>query len=159
MSIRQKLNQNSMAATAGAAAVVALALIIIIWQVWPSQRSEPKGQYFSSDEGKSYFAESLGTVPPITKDGKDAVQAMVFKCGWGKPFVGFLQRYTPDAKKRLEEALAAKRDLPPTALLSGTEAKRPGESEWVKATDERFGQITNVHCPDGKLDGLKTVWP
>ena len=157
MSIRQKLNQNSIVTIGGAGLIIVLALVMVVMQFRGNHPQKPTGLYFTVDDGKNYFAESLGTVPPITKGGKEAVQAIVFKCGWGKPFVGFLQRYTPEAKARMEEAAAANRE--PPLMPAGTEAKRPGESEWVKATDERYMAITNIRCPDGSLDGLKTVWP
>ena len=159
MSIREKLNQNGTLTTLGAVAIVVLAVVVVVWQLGSRGSPEPKGLYFSSDDGSSYFVQDLNSVPPITKGGKEAVQAMVFKCGWGKPFVAYLQRYTPEAKKRYEESIANNTGLSPAAIIPGRQVKRPGDKEWISSSDPQYTPIINVQCPSGKIDDLKTVWP
>lgn len=161
MSIREKLNQNSTLATAGAAVLIVLALGAVAWQFWPAAGSEAtlKRFYFTTDDGKTLFAEDITKVPPFKQDGKDAYHAMVYKCGWGKQFVGYLTRYTPEMKQRMEEAIAAGRPLDGQATVGGAEIKKPGEAEWVKATDDAATRVGAVLCPDGTLNGLKVVWP
>jgi hypothetical protein len=71
-----------------------------------------------------------------------------------------MQRYTPEGKKRLE-AMGGK--IPtgdPTVaegLQAGIEVKRPGDKDWVKASDPRAGEVTRAQCKD--LDGLQVVSP
>ena len=159
MSLREKLNKNGKLATVGAAVIIGIALVVVIWQALPSQLGRPKGLYFSMDDGKGYYTEDINAVPPITKDGKEAVQAMVFKCGWGKPFVGYLQKYTPEMKKRYEESIAAKTDLHPSVLVTGRLVKKPGDKDWTASDNPNYHEIADVRCPSGKLDDLKGVFP
>ena len=159
MSLRDKLNKNGKLATIGATLVIVIALVVVIWLAMPRHSSQPRGVYFTVDEGKSYYTESLESVPPLTKDGKEAVQALVFKCGWGSPFVGYLQKFTPEMKKRLEEAIAAKTDLHPAVLFAGRLVKKPGDKDWTASDNPHYQDIAIVRCPSGNLDDLKSIFP
>ena len=68
------------------------------------------------------FAQTV-RVPPFELDGKQAVGVMVYSCDEGKTrFVGYLYRYTPEGKARVEEMIKQHRAGPPVGL----EVKRPG---------------------------------
>lgn len=158
MGIRQKLNQNSTFATGGAAAVIVLALIVAIWQLWPHRAREPKRAYFTIDEGKSYFADDIGRIPPFDKDGKQACSAQVVRCGWGKPFVAFMERFTPQGLERLQKVDTRHTSAGDIARGGGAEIKTPGTSEWINWMDPRSAQVTTIKCPDGKTSPMP-VWP
>ena len=113
--------------------------------------------YFSTDDGKTYFADKLTKLPPFDKDGKPAYRAHVFECG-GKRVVGYLSRYRPEAIAALEEAAASRgTGKPPrnaAALAAvgtyGLEVKRPGDAFWVSQADARRATAVRVfRCPDG----------
>lgn len=160
MRIRQSINRHAPFAVTATALVMVLSLSAIIWQVWPDRSRPIKAAYFTVDDGQTYFVDDPTKVPPFAKDGNEAYQAFVFQCGWHRPFVGYLLRYTPEAKKRLEHAIAAKENLAPGAVAFGMQAKRPGGADWVTATEEpHYDALTNIRCPDGTLDGLRSVWP
>lgn len=114
--------------------------------------------FFSVDDGKTWFADDLNRLPPFDKDGKQANRAFVFKCADGKEFVGYLQRFTPEAKRTLQQIQTPdpnrKGPLNPAtirdAYTAGREVKRPGETQWVSGAEgPKASKITAVMCPNG----------
>lgn len=161
MGIRQKLNQNSAATSGAAAALIILALVVVVWQAWPRNTKDPNRAYFTVDEGQTYFVDDIRKDPPFDKDGKVAVRAQVVRCGRDKPFVAFVERFTPEAKKYIAEMEAkgkgssvSRGDL----SFNGAEIKRPGETEWIKWSDRRVSEITTVHCPNADTVAVP-LWP
>ena len=90
------------------AGISLVAILILIYLIYPSHPLEnvarPAGamRYFSTDDGKTWFADEATKLAPFRKDGKDAVRAYVFKCADGKKFIAFLERLTPEGKKKVE---------------------------------------------------------
>ncbi len=101
----------------------------------------------------------------------------MFTCDHGDThFVGYLLRFKPEAKLRIESQLklgADTRGNRGPMDMNGAEVKRPGDSAWVGYFDPRdtgkviqdairkgqdprklklytFDEITKVSCPDGK---------
>jgi hypothetical protein len=138
---------------------------------WLSPGERPKlahKVFFTTDDGKTWFADEADKIPPFEKDGKPAYRVYVYRCGDGKPFVSHLERYTPEAKKLLEEGRANNRlgdpDLLEKIFMNGIEVKDPGtgdeETNWVKQSDyARASKITEPRCPDGKQEELEAVVP
>jgi hypothetical protein len=123
----------------------------------------PTKAFFTTDDGATWFADDIDKVPPFDKDGKMAVRAHVFRCGHGKTFVDHLERYTPQAKRLLEQAGAENRtpDADPelAAAVMNYQVKRPGGQEWVPINDvARSMQITTVRCPEGTQE-VEPVFP
>ena len=117
--------------------------------------------FFSVDDGKTWFADDMTKVPPYDKDGKQAVRAFVFHCSDGKKFVGYLQHFTPDAKRAIEQLQTPdpNRTGPPDtsgiqkAYTVGREVKRPGDAKWISgAQGLESAQIIAVKCPSGGGD-------
>ena len=84
------------------------------------------------------------------------ISVWMYSCDGGKTkFPGFLERYTPQAKARLESALvdfnSGKSHIPPSASAGDAEVKKPGPGNpWVSRTNyQQAHKITNVQCPDG----------
>lgn len=127
--------------------------------------------YFTVDDGATWFADSLDQIPPFTKDGKEAVRAYIFRCGKGKPFVAYLERYRPEAKKLIEEARMKARqnpEAPPDPALhaklmgGGVEVKKPNDpSPWVQQRDfQRYSQVVQIKAPAGEsIEELEPVLP
>lgn len=167
MSLREALQRHSAASTAVTLIVTILAIAYVIYFLSTSRSpgAAAKQAYFSTDNGATWFADDISLLPPYDKDGKQAVRAYVFRCADGKPFVAYLMRFTPEAKKSLEAARAANSGGLDAQLLLATErsqseAAKPGTSQWVHAKDRQaYDQVTRLNCPDGNMAGLELVMP
>jgi hypothetical protein len=169
MGIREKMNQNPGVTTGVTIAIIVVALIFIVWQLWPNRGPKiPTKAFYTVDDGATYFADDIKKIPPFDHEGKQAVRAYVFKCG-GKEFVAYLERYTPQAKAKLEKAReeAAKNPdaMPPDMMMpdmmqQGIQVKKPGTGQWVSEADfQRSQDIMQVKCPDGTTNNLEPVMP
>jgi hypothetical protein len=160
MGVRQWLNQqNRMVVLAGAVGII----VIVVACLTVLQRGSNRGDggraedggaakaFFSIDEGKTWFREDARKIPPFTRDGKEAVRAYVYKCDDGKEFVGFVERYTPELKRKLEAADAnGGGDGPMLDAAKGIEVKGPGQASWIKQSDTRAMAIMTPKCANGE---------
>ncbi len=134
------------------AIVASLVLLTLTSVLSAAEDRKPLKGYFTSDDGQTWFADDLTNIPPFEKDGRQCVRAFVFTVEGNTNirFVGYLQRYTPEAKVVLERQQPGQ---PPSqevvsALVNGTEVKRPGDKEWRKFGDAP--EIVNIVAPGGK---------
>ncbi len=162
MSVRERLsNDKKMGVAIGIALILVAALALAI-QFWPKRKANLEMAYFTDDDGKTWFEDSTYQVAPFMHDGKTAVIAEIYSYDNGsKRFCAYLAKYTPDAQKRLEAALADARSKgqPPDSIelyhdpgfiRTGMLAKLPGDNNsWIPYTDSRVGQIFSIHSPDG----------
>ena len=167
MGLRETLNENPRITTG---ITVGIIVVVLAWILWPSAGGVGGGgggvvseAFYTIDDGKNYFADDATKIPPFKKDDKDAVRAVVYKCG-GKTFVNHLERYTPDAQQKLT-AIYTKGGPEATdpSLLepirdSGLEVKSPGDKEWVKVTDPKAQAVLKPKCPGDGAD-LERVMP
>ncbi|MCI0538169.1 MAG: hypothetical protein L0Z50_23430, partial [Verrucomicrobiales bacterium] len=101
--------------------------------------------FFTTDDGKTFFVANSENVPPFEFNGKIAVHAYVFECD-GKRFVGFLERYTPEARKTIMAQQHSSFEIE----TYGRELKKPGDTTWVRASDaDALAKVTDVKCPNG----------
>lgn len=154
MGIRETINKNPKQTTAITAGIIALAFIVILWQACGGGGGGVGQSYYSIDDGRTFFVDASNKIPPFKKDGKDAVRAHVFTCDGGKTkFVGYLEAYSPQDKKMMEDAMSGK--APPAAYAgySGQAmVKKPGQPQWVPlmpGTTQVYSAIVQVNCPDG----------
>src|SRR5688572_12583041 len=156
MALRAWINEQNPKVVGGVVAGVFAVVIVIIIYLSTGSPSGPvnvaTSAFFSVDDGKTWFTDDAAKLPPFTVDGKTAVRAYVFTCADGKPFVGFLERYTAEGKKG-QEALAMPGGKNTMAMLdqaTGLEIKKPGQTVWVKQSDRsKADPIMNVTCKDG----------
>ena len=168
MGLRETMNENPRITTG---ITVAIIVVVLAWILWPSGGGASGGggggvvtqAFFTVDDGKTYFPDEATKVAPFKKDGKDAVRAIVYKCG-GKTFVNHMERYTPDVHQKLT-AIYAKggpevNDPTIIEMLreGGLEVKSPGAGNWVKISDPKAQEILKPKCPDGTAD-LELVTP
>ena len=79
--------------------IIVLVFGFIVWQ-WRSGSAAPGAAsgvpqiFFTDDEGQHWFPDDRRKVPPFDHNGKEAVEAEVYKCD-GKTFVNHMKRYTP----------------------------------------------------------------
>ena len=157
MGIRQTLNEKKNLTIAVTSVVILLTIIIIIWELMPSRpqvASGPRQEFYSDDEGQTFFADEADKVTPFDHNGKPAVRAFVYRCGSGAPFVVYLQRYTVDGKKKAEAM--KQKGISPRRMVSNantmSEVKKPGNQPWVKwspTTASAWATIMRPVCPDG----------
>ncbi len=165
MGIRETLNQNPGLTTGATAGIIILALGFIIWQSMGGgdNGGVPTKMYFSDDDGASFFADDIKKVPPFDHNGKQAVRARVYSCDKGKTkFVGFLERYTADAKGKIEKARAAGTSeigIMEDISMTGMEVKKPKDPGWIKQSDSKAQTVMSVACPDGTRTNLEPLLP
>ena len=155
MGIRETINNNP-AATGIAGSIILVAAIIWIYvsnQDVASIRASTA--YYSSDDGKTYFADDIDRIYPFDHEGKQAYRAYVYRCGDKAPHVSYLAKYSDSVRTKLEQL---KGNNTPQAveefhdLATRIEVKKPGDTKWFSMFS-REGQTLTMHptCPDGNI--------
>ncbi|MGN6725541.1 MAG: hypothetical protein ACTHLZ_06460 [Tepidisphaeraceae bacterium] len=161
MGVRENLNRNPALTTGLTLAVIVLSLAFIVYQIaGNAPQPAPVPQiFFTTDDGKTVFADDYQKIPPFDVDGKQAVRAYVFTCdGHKSQFVAYLERISAEARQKLDAELKQRGGSGGTegispetafAMSEGTEVKRPGDADWVKRSDPKGQAIIDVKCPQG----------
>jgi hypothetical protein len=157
VNLRDWLNNNPKIVTGATIGMI----LIVVYLIFTSSGGGLGGApapvrdmaFFSDDDGASWFADDGKKIPPFDRNGKQAVRARVYRAG-GKTYVNHLERYTPEAKKKLEAILARSTGsadvlLPDTA---GMEVKAPGGGAWVGATRPEAAKIMAPRIKAGDLE-------
>lgn len=156
MGLRDNINKNPAIGFAIAALGLVLAVALIIWTLsGSSDPVAPNQEYYTVDDGQTWFAAPKNSYAPFEHEGKTAVRAAVFECD-GEQFVGYLERYKAEFHEQLVAATAdggtPSQGLVQAAAISGLEIKKPGEDAWFgKENGDEFGRIQTVRCPEGGL--------
>jgi hypothetical protein len=140
--IREKMNENPRVAGGIVVAVVILAGIWIYSQSSSSNSSTAaaaKSAFFTEDDGQTYFPSDYAN---LAKDkgpnGKEMACAFVFQYGNEKPFVAWMEKYTPAGKQTLatfySDSANAKQP-PPIYATVEVLIKKPGDKAWVTMKD------------------------
>jgi hypothetical protein len=178
MGIREKMEEKKGLAVGGAIVLIALAVATIAWQLMSinrDTRNSVPNDFFTVDDGQTFFTAKASNLPPFEYQGKQAVRAAVYECD-GKRFVAYMERFTPEARKAVMGAevgpdptklqpkpgqspeaaarAATARGNPAAfrdATMNGRELKRPGDKEWVRSTNrQKVAEIQNhIACPAG----------
>jgi hypothetical protein len=158
--LRDYLNEHPLVTMLFALAAPVL-ILCVIWHGAGERNATTRSlmqAWYTDDDGKTWYTDDKSLSPPFDHNGKTSVRAYIFSCDGGKnEFVGYLQRYTPEAKQAIEQAREQVRTekVPPPAGLfediqkSGIELKRPGESTWVNVRSPQAEAIRKVKCPTG----------
>jgi hypothetical protein len=167
MSIREAINRKPVVAAVATCAVVLAILLVALGQMRSSgfTASSVSRMYFSDDDGKTFFADDASNVAPFDHNGKQAVVAVVYRCG-GEPFVGYLMKYSLDAKASLDQFSPSDRLTNPVALnirAHAGEVKKPGGSRWVPldadGPNTGLDAILSVTAPPGSSGDPQPVLP
>jgi len=155
ISVRELLQQPRTGLTVVAfLALTAIGIAVFNRQPAPA-KSDPDVAFYSDDDGQTYFKDSIYRFAPFDHNGKTADIAIV--CTDGKQnFVGYLERYTPEARKQLQSAYDANPtehykaiDLmaSPAISMQGMEVKIPGkDNSWQSRFEIRS---PNIQSPSG----------
>jgi hypothetical protein len=170
MSIRETLNKRPKLTASIAGALVMVLLVVVYAQTKPRQIAIQYSShlFFSDDDGKTFYTDDASNIAPYDHNGKRAVQAMVFRCDDGAPFVGYLVKYSPGTKSALESYSAGQRVTDMRALATRQQAmlvKKPGGTRWVPmhsdaaAPDTGLSSILSVMPPPGATGDPVAVSP
>lgn len=158
MGFAEEFEKNKRTVVIVAVLVVVALIVVVMTMSGPSRPSLPSGKakvFYTSDDGKTWFADDAEQLPGFDHGGKPAYKAQVYQCGdGGKPFVGYLVRVEDGARKAAEAARAQGRGPKEIAELwrDKIEVKKPGEGKWVTTGPRSPGEkIMQVTCPDAKL--------
>jgi hypothetical protein len=164
--IRETLNKNPSITTGVTIGIIVIAIAAIVWQMMSGRPNINNIQsFYTVDDGATWFADKAIKNPPFDHDGQQAVRCYVFKCGdKGKEFVGYMERFTSDALKKMEDAKAHPDNSDPMLMedlyTTGMEVKRPGNGKWVLRTNPEADRIqSEVKCPDGSTENILPVIP
>jgi len=157
--IREKINENPKPYIIGASVVIVLALVVIIWSMvgggGPAAGDSGKA-YFSEDDGASTFEagyEKLGDPNFKGPNGKEAVLARMYQYPGEKPFVAYLESYTPAGKEKLTEYYKDPKNKgtpPPDAQVELERLiKKPGAGNWLKYGDA--GEVLTLQPKNGVM--------
>src|SRR2546429_9827812 len=92
MGIREALNHRTRLAIGLSALLVVAGVGLCLWASSSGIPASIKTAYYSDDDGRSTFVDEVDKLVPFDHGGKQAVRAFVYRCGSGKPFVGYLTR-------------------------------------------------------------------
>ena len=166
MSLRQRLNDNPRIVAIVSGAMVLIALALALWprSVGGGKAAGVTKEFYSIDDGRSWFAAEAGKLPPFDKDGKPAHRVRVYRCPHGKEFVSHLERYADADRARMEKLIDEKktRSMEFIQLESGFEMKKPGGGTWLKPTAQNVAQANAMRapkCPEGSTAGVVRVSP
>ena len=165
------MNKKQTLAIVGVVLIVVSAALII-YQVRSAGGSKPVTKaFYTVDDGQNWFADSSERLPPFDHEGKQAVRAYVFRYGSGKPFVGYLERFTENAKKQLEKIPAPSSQSPDKApsfeqqsfvnqiKAAGSEIKKPGGNRWYSSQNAPAEAIAMPIPEGGKREDLEVCVP
>lgn len=160
MSVRELINRNSVVTTWVTIIVIVLAVGLGIYTQAGSGAPKPSSSaWYTTDDGATWFADDVHKITPFQKDGKEAVRVYVFQCGSGKPFGGYVERYTPAAMKQVEQlslksperrSLGEAMQMQSLALTGVVVKKLGPNNPWTtRENRDQFVQITSIPCPAG----------
>lgn len=163
MGLREKLIGKPVAGSIIAGLMLVVAAILLARAYWPESKADLSRAYYTTDDGKTWFADSAYLVPPFDHRGQTAVIARVYSYADGsKSFCAYLAKFSPEAKVQLESAQAeAKQKGQPPGTVSlysdpqflrkGTLVKKPGapDSAWLSQDDPKAVEVMSVRSPDG----------
>lgn len=148
--VHEKHPQVVMSTIIGAIVII---LIVIAVQVMPSRAKNLAAQaYFTTDDGRTWFADDSTKIAPFDHNGQQAVRCYVFKTADGTKAV-YLEKYSDKGKAALAQAAASSGGTTAAGgldLLAHNEelVKRPSDSQWTNIANPAAAQIMTVGPDD-----------
>ncbi|HAI14361.1 MAG TPA: hypothetical protein DCM28_21835 [Phycisphaerales bacterium] len=151
MNLREWMNQNSAVVTIIAVVLLLVSLGVIIMTLTPKQVGRVVDVYFmDTDDGKLFVDKSDQLPPVVAPSGKDGVRAFIFSCSdcgdEASHFVGWLETYTPAAKKAIEAPVEGPEGGMDNYELieNGHMVADPVSKKWVPANSEYGFKIMDM---------------
>jgi hypothetical protein len=168
MALREYIQQKQSLVAGASLAVVILAAVFVYFQTMGTDHSRARllnSEFYSDDDGKTWFIDEASKLPPFDHEGKMAVQAAVFRYDDDKQFVAYLEKFSDAQRSEIEAAIAAHPNEASHWRQSPMEAKKPGDSKWVPpggvgspALAKAYQRATTPVSPDGSTN-LSPVAP
>jgi hypothetical protein len=162
MGIRAQLEQSRSVRLLLIVGPFVVLLWMIIYSCWPQKKADLSKAFYTVDDGKTWFVDSVYRFAPFEKDGRTAVIAEVFSYDSGKKtFCAYLARLNASAQKKLKASVAeaAAQGKPPESvsllhdpkfLSKAMEVKLPGDTQWIPIDDVKARtHVMPIHSPDG----------
>ena len=146
-----------------AALLLVAAAVVIVWFNYPrTSKSIAMQEFFSDDDGTTWFADDGTKIAPFDHHGKQAVLVRLYKTNSGREFVGYLMKFTEEAKEKALEAQATHQAHGGPSMekgkgFDGLLVKKPGDADWIPDNDPRAKDIKRVTAPDGSRDFLPAL--
>jgi hypothetical protein len=167
MGIHETIRAKPAVAATVALLIIITAAAVIAFELKPNRIDSAlaNSRFFSDDDGRTWFIDSKGRIPPFDHDGKTAYGAEVFRCGDGSFFVAYLEKFSDKQKADIETQLAAHPEALNGLLQSPMEIKKPGDSTWLIPPElggshdsQAYGKTLMPVCPKGTI-GITHVAP
>ena len=172
MNIRESIHKHPAIPMVVAALAIAGGIVGTYLQIrQPTRPAVGHQRFYSDDDGQTWFPDELTKIPPFDHNGKPAYAAAVFRCGSGKPFVAYLQRFSEKAKPIVEAKISQLAESAPISPIElqmaiGTapfEVKKPGDPNWIpgngpKVDASAVSTLLNPICAGG-ADPPERVFP
>jgi hypothetical protein len=162
MGFREKFKAQPLIGAAIAAFLLLMAAGILARSYWPEKKAKLSEAFYTDDDGKTWFEDSAYQVPPFPHNGKLAVVAQIYSYANGsRQLCAYLTQFKPEAKQKLEAALADARQkgLPPGSVALYQDrsfmqhallVKKPGAAnQWMSYDDPKAIDVMTVRSPDG----------
>lgn len=163
MKIREWMNNNPAIMTIGAVVLLIICLGVIVNQLrGPGTRARTIDVYYYDLNTGELFVTESDQIPPIDTDsGAEAgVLAYVYSCtdcsDESSRKIGFLQKYSKEAKQMLVDAGGEPPDDPrfyEVVEMNGQLVKRVEDQAWVPINSEQGYEMmeqSGVDCPEGQ---------
>ena len=157
MSLRETMNKNKNISVGITIAIILAAFVFIYYQIKGESIPEapPQMAYYTTDEGKTYFADDQMHEVPFDHNGQQAVRAWLYTCGESKEKkMGYLERYTAAFLKQVAQAKASKQPMDPMIIVEQGdtiyEVKKPGPGNWVPKAGTTGQKLITPQCPAGQ---------
>ncbi|MFA7238009.1 MAG: hypothetical protein WC058_14195 [Phycisphaeraceae bacterium] len=161
MGLRDKINANQNAVVVVAVVVVVVAGFFI-FRNFADNPGTPPGSgkaWFYDTVKKTYFKDKADQFPPISSpDGNPAIRAHFFSCGScdseKERFPGFYDKYTDEAKAKLEAARKAQKPEEMAGMEMyyeiGVQYSIDGE-HWFQPSSMEYQEALQkaLNCPKG----------
>jgi hypothetical protein len=144
LGIRETINRHSAVSTTVVICMVVVGIVTIALELKGDNGKPPTKNYFTNDDGKTWFVDSASKLPPFDHDGLPAVRCYVFK-GKDGEFAGLLEKYSDGDRDHLATIPEEKRPFNVPVLV-----KKPGDKEWkVVGPDQQAMMLMHITGPNG----------
>jgi hypothetical protein len=152
LGVHEMINRHGKIAMTVVVCLAAAGLVTVAIELRDDDGKPPSKNYFSVDDGTTWFVDSASKLPPFDHGGGTAVRCYLFTSPKGK-FVGLLEKYSDDTRAQLANKAGPK----PTGELPVL-VKKPGEKDWqsMGAAQEAM-LLMQISGPDGS--GIERIMP
>lgn len=133
---------------------VVFLVVVLLHLYWGRTSALPSmgPYYYSTDDGKTFYASGQIRIPPFKHDGKNAVAAVVYIDAHGQPFVAYVYTYNqtghdlllglPKVGGQTVNNIGMRQQASQDCFV-----RKPGGKKWVPWNSPAGRKIENVTNP------------